>query len=187
MRGYIRNPYTALDSFLQEAVTGHNDVVSGNVTDAIGVTHSIRAPSGMRQMPVGNIIDEQHLTPFSSADLPVDDPRIVRRIPQAGYTPGQYGDMIVIPVNIVAGTDLLALPRPTKTRIHLLIQNTLAANVLYYTFDNPASTINGIQIQPGGNAFYDQVVPQNDLHLFASVSGIILLAYINVDIENGIP
>ncbi|MHB8674550.1 MAG: hypothetical protein ACYDAK_12860 [Candidatus Limnocylindrales bacterium] len=94
------------------------------------------------------------------------------------FSPAQFGNaQIITPVFAAAG-DQLVLPRPaTGQRVFLLIVNNLAASVANVNFDNIASAAIGIQIQPGGNLFMDQFVPQNDIHIFIPIAGVITVAF----------
>lgn len=153
------------------------------VNNNLGVRQ--RTPVGAITRPVGAAIEAQRLTPFHASAASTNDPELLRRIPHASYTPGMYGDMSITPIILAANTSLLALSRPRNTRIYLMIQNTLAANILYAQFGNQAD-INAVQIQPGGNWLFDAVVPQNDLYLFSAAAGTVLVAYVNADIEGAV-
>lgn len=100
----------------------------------------------------------------------------------ATFMPSMYGNaQVITPVWAVAG-DILVLPRPTTgQRVFLLIVNNLAASVANVNFDNVASAAIGIQIQPGGNLFMDQFVPQNDIHIFIPIAGVITVAFCTLD------
>ncbi len=76
--------------------------------------------------------------------------------------------------------DQLVLPRPIGTRTLLIIENDLAApNSIRVNFDKIADANTGLRIVAGGNAFFDAVVPQNNIHVFAPVAGNIILTWIN--------
>ena len=103
----------------------------------------------------------------------------------ATYVPGMYGNAQVITPNFAVAGDQLILPRPaTGTRTFLLIVNNLAASVVNVNFDNVASAAIGIQIQPGGNLFMDQFVPQNDVHIFLPIAGVVTVAFCVIDPTN---
>ena len=98
------------------------------------------------------------------------------------YMPCMYGNAQVITPLFAGAGDLLVLPRPaTGQRVFLLIVNNLAASVANVNFDNVASAAIGIQIQPGGNLFMDQFVPQNDIHIFIPIAGVITVAFCVLD------
>lgn len=105
------------------------------------------------------------------------------------YNPGFYGDMTVIPVVYAGAQDQLVLARPKETRIYLVIVNPLPANSIYVNFDasaEPAAggAVKGVPIAAGNGAWvFDQVVPQNDVHIYAPVAGTILVGFINRNIS----
>lgn len=168
--------------FTRAAIAGDQNTEERFVSDAIRTL--TRTPVGTAQAPVGQIVDAQRLHPFNAQHYPNDSPEVTRRIPHASFDPGMYGDMQVIPIVLEANVDVLALARPVNSRVILIIQNTQAANILFATFDNAATTLNGIQIPAGGNLFFDSPTPQNDLHLLSTAAGTIILSYMNVDIVN---
>lgn len=161
-----------------------NNSQSREIGANLGVAQ--RTPVGTITRPVAAAIDAQRLVPFHASAADSNDPEVLRRIPQASYTPGLYGDLSILPIQLQASQSLIALQRPRNTRIYLCIQNTLAANVLYANFGNLADAQNSIQIQPGGNWLFDAAVPQNDLSLFSTAAGTVLVAYINANIEGAV-
>lgn len=101
------------------------------------------------------------------------------------YRPGMYGEGQLSPITFAGASDILVLPRPGKgIRAWLLIVNDLAASTIRVNFDSSASATIGIAIGPGGNLFMDVVVPQNDIHVFSPIAGLIHIAYINLDPTN---
>lgn len=119
------------------------------------------------------------VTPAQSPDPA--SPDNLRRVSQAVYNPARYGDMSVKPIVYAAAGDSLVLERPRNTRIFAVIQNNLAAGNISVNFDAVASATNGILIAPGGNLLFDNAVPQNDIHVFASGAGFIIVGFINID------
>ena len=86
-------------------------------------------------------------------------------MPGAGPSePKRYGDMQQLSAQLVQNVDNLVLTRSDNLRVFLLIYNSSAVN-LYYAFDQNANAA-CVPIPPGGNLFFDNAVPQNDLHLF---------------------
>lgn len=121
----------------------------------------------------GAMVDAARLqNRFNGAGIPLAEPAY----PGAIYTPGssplpqgnkvvsKYGDMQSLTVNLVNNVDSLVLSRPSGTRVFMLIYNANAAN-LYFAFDQQANA-SSLPIPPGGNLFFDNAVPQNDVHLF---------------------
>jgi hypothetical protein len=101
------------------------------------------------------------------------------------FNPGLYGDAQVLTLIYAAAGDVLAIPRPaTNQRVLLIIVNQLAAGNIMINYDNPGSAASGIPIAAGGNIFYDTVVPQNDVHIWASAAGTVQVSYMNLDITN---
>jgi hypothetical protein len=85
--------------------------------------------------------------------------------------PEKYGFInqteIVIPAAATA-TDQLILPQPTGLRVHLLIINTSATQTIYVAFGQVATVLSGIPILAGNNLFYDNFVPQDEVHVTAN-------------------
>lgn len=96
-----------------------------------------------------------------------------------GVSTIMYGDGDVIPIVFAAAGDQLVLPRPKVRRALLSIINTLAANPINFAFGRQADNVSGVPIPAAGNVFFDNAVPQNDVHVFAPVAGTILVLYIN--------
>lgn len=78
--------------------------------------------------------------------------------------PKRYSDMQQLSAQLVTGIDNLILTRSDNLRVFLLIFNSSAVNI-YYAFDQTANAT-CVPIPPNGNLFFDNAVPQNDLHLF---------------------
>lgn len=94
--------------------------------------------------------------------------------------PLRYGDVLTQVFTFTGAGDQLVLPRPIGTRTLLIIENDLAApNSIRVNFDKIADANTGLRIVAGGNAFFDAVVPQNNIHVFAPVAGNIILTWIN--------
>jgi len=94
----------------------------------------------------------------------------------------KYGD--VTNVNFTVGvTDTVILLRPSTTRIHLIIQNTHATQVLTYAFDRNSNI--GVVLTAGASAFYDIFVPQGDVHISANGAGTTgIIAFANSDLNS---
>ena len=141
------------------------------------------APETMAYAPFGTIFDQRQLQPFHRTLDDALTPEQARRVPQASFTPGNYADMQQQQVSLIDGVDKLVLSRSRSVRIFLLIFNPNAAN-LYFAWDQVAST-SSIPIPPGGNLFFDNAVPQNDLHLFYAGANVnIPIQYMTNDIAN---
>ena len=132
--------------------------------------------------PAGSVLNVDNLLPFKATLTSNMTPEEARRIPAATYAPGQYGDMAQATLVLAAGVDALALTRPKNTRVLMIVYNPTAAN-LFFAFDQVASA-GSLPIAPGGNLFFDNAVPQNDLHLFSVPGGAIPVLYMNVDLPN---
>jgi len=108
-------------------------------------------------------------------------------LPIPMWIPGIYGDMQYKQITYLAlgPFDQLVLLRPVRAqRVFMLIQNNFAAGNILINFDNPASALNGIPINPGGNFLCDNAVPQNDIHVFGPGAGTINISYMEVDITD---
>lgn len=106
-------------------------------------------------------------------------------LPAPQYIPGFYGDLQVRPVTYIVAGDQLVLPRPVRAqRVLLIVQNSLASGNIIVNFDNPASGINGIFIAAQGSIIFDNVVPQNDIHIYSSALTTLVIAYMEVDITD---
>lgn len=114
-------------------------------------------------IPVGLLVDPARLDPFGALRDP-QSPEEQRRVPQAIYNPGIYGDAVQTQGVLASAIDQIVLSRPRSKRVLLIIQNTHAANSLRFAFDDDSS-FRGIQITAGGNISFSAAVPQNDLHL----------------------
>ena len=102
----------------------------------------------------------------------------------AQYSAQQLGDSGSVVVTLAAGVPALALKRPSKARVMLLIQNQNAVGVCAYAFDNAPSIGSSIQIAAGGNRLWDSAVPQGDLWLFSAVICVVVLEFINKDLTD---
>lgn len=146
-----------------------------------------RVDAGQQSMPpIGNIIDESRLEPYRAQITDATTPEEARHIPQSVFNAAVYGDMIQLAIPLASGQEVLALPRPKNTRVFLLIQNTNLAN-LYVAFDQVATT-SGLLIPPSGSAFFDSVVPQNDVHIIygAAAATVVPIFFINADISRAV-
>jgi len=181
---YSDSPYSDVSAFLQERLTGEDAIESDGIDTSIEIAGGTRTPTGSAVRYIGNVIDAQRLRPFNAASHDDKSIEILTRIPQANYNPGQYGDLQILPITLVANADQLCLPRPSITRVMLLIQNTLVAATINITFDNQANAGNSIQLPAGGNLLFDTIVPQNDLHISCASAGVIIVAYMNIDIAH---
>lgn len=101
------------------------------------------------------------------------------------FQPGLWGDALLQTVVFAAPGNLFVLQRPVRAqRVLLIVVNDLAAAVIRVNFDNPATVGIGVAIGPGGNLFFDAVVPQNDINIFSPAAGQIHVAWLNVDATN---
>ena len=104
---------------------------------------------------------------------------------QPQFSPGSFGDALILSVAFGAAGDILALPRPPLgVRTLLIIVNDLPASAIRVNMDSPATATAGIAIQPLGNLLLDAVVPQNDIHIFSPIAGVVTVMYINADVTN---
>lgn len=159
----------------------------GNSGNAI--LHQVRAQGDslasdfLPPAPFGTIFDQRNLSRAERSITPDMTPEQLRKVPQANFNPGQYGDMQQLQVALIDGVDKLVLSRSHNTRIFLLVFNPNAAS-LYFGWDQVAGT-SSIPIPPGGNLFFDQAVPQNDLHLFYAGANVnVPIQYMVVDLAN---
>jgi hypothetical protein len=109
-------------------------------------------------------------------------PPVTRKDSVPVYIDGNYGDSIIIPINIVANQPILALARPSNQRVMLLVQSQFAAGNMFYQFGKPADGFSSIAIIPFGNRLWDSSVPQGDLWLFSAVNGLAVIEYMNNNI-----
>ena len=101
------------------------------------------------------------------------------------YTPSLYGNMLYRPCVYAAPGDNLALASPSiAQRVYLLVVNIYAGSIITLNFDNPASPDNGIPIPPGGHWLFDNVIPQNDIHIFSPIIGYVPIVYLDIDVTN---
>jgi hypothetical protein len=80
----------------------------------------------------------------------------------------KYGYVNIVSFTLAtAGVDVLALNRPSQLRVFLLILNSVgSAGVINVGFDVPALGPGGsITLPAGGMMFFDEFVPQNDIHI----------------------
>ena len=146
------------------------------------------ARMGRGQIPVspglfGQEARERDLVPRARTLDTVATAEEARKVPQATYDAGRYGDFSTVNVFIPANQSALALPRPATKRILLVVQNTTAAP-LFYAFDGLADTAS-LSIPAGFTLFLDAAVPQNNLYLFSgAVAVAVPVGFINLDIEN---
>ncbi len=104
--------------------------------------------------------------------------------PQPVYEAERYGEGQTITIVYgAAGGDVLALPRASLTRTWLLIINDTVLGTIRVNFDSPASASVGIPVPQSGNLFWDVVVPQNNIHIFAPGAGNVQIAFINSNIQ----
>lgn len=101
------------------------------------------------------------------------------------YSPAQFGDGQLSTVVFAGAGNLLVIARPPQfQRVLLIIVNDIAGFNVRVNFDSAANVTTGFPIPPGGNIFFDNVVPQNDIHVFSPVAGNIQVAFMNIDITN---
>lgn len=129
------------------------------------------------------LIDASRLSSLKPLSNP-SDPNVMRKLPQAIYDSGVYGDASIIPFTTAANIDNLVLPRPSAKRIMLIIQ-VLTGPALQINFDAVATNANNcLQINAGGDVFFDARVPQNDIHISSSGITTGVIVYMNSLIEN---
>lgn len=102
----------------------------------------------------------------------------------ATYCPSMYGNMATFPIVFGAAGELVALDRPSQTRISLLVQNLSVVGNIFYCFDRPADNVSCVAIGAGGNRLFDFSVPQGDLHIFSTGAGVVIVEYMNQDISS---
>ena len=102
------------------------------------------------------------------------------------YNPAAYGDgQLSLVVFGGGGVNILVCARPSQfQRTLLIIVNDIAGFNVRVNFDAPANVVLGFPVPPGGNIFFDNVVPQNDIHVFSPVAGNIQVAFMNIDVRN---
>lgn len=143
-----------------------------------GASQFVGLPQGLfgREMRLTNLKTKPQIL---TENTPPDD---ARRIPQATFNPGHYGEAQSVIVT-VSTTGTLALQRPQFKRTLLIIQNPTGANLLFAFGARPTAGSNFIP--PGGGLLFDAIVPQNDLYLSSSAGPVgIPFTYINADIAN---
>lgn len=115
---------------------------------------------------------------------PLQAPPVVKAAPT--FDLGKYGDIQTYPCIFPAAMDELAILRPTKSvRTFLLVVNSLVIpNIITVNFDAPATPTSGIQIPAGGNLFMDYFVPQQDVHVYSPIAGVVQCFYCNVNVAD---
>lgn len=115
---------------------------------------------------------ESEGTPVPS--IPLDMRAGSTLLPRSQQAPTQrftdtlkYGSFINVPLSIGVLSQLVLIKPPSK-RIFLQIQNTHAIQQMFIVFGTPATLITGIRLGPNGSATFDNVVPQDDIHIIAS-------------------
>jgi len=137
-------------------------------------------PPGQRNhVPVdiarGGAISGDSAAPLSFIPPQQNNPNTA---PVAVFDSTGYGNGLIQPIVFAAPGDFLALPRPPSgVRTLLVIENTIAGFVITFNYDAPAAVGTGIQIAAGGNVFFDKVVPQNDIHIFSPVAGVVQIMW----------
>jgi hypothetical protein len=92
----------------------------------------------------------------------------------------RFGDAKVIALIFAgAGGMFNVLPRPATKRIELLIVNSTVVGQIFYNFDQQADNASSVPIGAGGNRLWDAAVPQNNLSIFSSGAGTVILEYMN--------
>jgi hypothetical protein len=137
---------------------------------------AVASPEGeLRRTP--RSIDPSQLGALPEATVEKPAPVEVASLPI--YTPGQFGDSIVIPFILIANVPQLVLQRTKEQRVMLLIQNQNGAGNVFYAYDRVAAVANSIFIPPGGNRLYDSAVPQGNLWLIAPANSVVVIEYMN--------
>jgi len=101
-------------------------------------------------------------------------------LPKAQITePQRYGETILTnPVTLVAA-NAVVLQQPATTRVFLMIQNLDAAADMWINFGANAAVNRGFKLGPGGIAFYDSFVPQDEINVFSVAAVTYALHYAN--------
>ena len=144
------------------------------VSDALRNRSQFLGPQGPT---LGNTFYENVTGPVPQTITADTSAEAARHMPQAVYDPQKYGDAVMATIPVAAGVDTLALPRAMGARLLLVIYNPTLAP-LYFAFGSEA-TVTSMPITSGNYAFFDAVVPQNDLHFFNAAGGNIPVQYIN--------
>jgi len=131
--------------------------------------------SGNSRIPLSSIPPTPHQSALEGKSV----------LPVPMWTPGQYGDLQLRPITYLVTGDQLVLSRPIRAqRVLLIIQNSLATGNIVVNFDNPASGINGIFLAPQGSLIFDNIVPQNDVHIYCFALTTLVIAYMEIDITD---
>lgn len=100
------------------------------------------------------------------------------------YSPSAYADGNVLTITQAANASVLVLQRPVRSqRVNLIIVNDTIGTIRF-NLDAPATATIGIPILPGGNAFFDVFVPQNDIYIFWPNIGNVQVMYANANITS---
>jgi hypothetical protein len=147
-------------------------------SEAAAVRDALKNRNQFLSPTLGNTFDIASVQPPVAQTITADTTaEESRHLPQAVYDPQKYGDAVMATIPVAAGVDTLALPRAMGARLLLVIYNPTLAP-LYYAFGSEA-TVTSMPITSGNYAFFDAVVPQNDLHFFNAAGGNIPVQYIN--------
>ncbi len=163
------------------------DTTRAFIADAVGNDDRNIAPLSLQDRENFSLpsqeIDARRLSPLKPLSNPLD-PNVMRKVPQAVYDAGVYGDASIIPFTTAANVDSLVLQRPSAKRILLIIQ-VQTGPALQINFDADATNANNcLQINAGGDVFFDARVPQNDIHISSSGVTTGIIVYMNSLIEN---
>lgn len=149
--------------------------------------------SGPNKLPVtpGAVLDiHNHDVDLNASPVP----RSMRpdAAPDAGNALGAtavflasgYADGSVLTITQAANASVLVLQRPVRAqRVNLIIVNDTIGTIRF-NLDAPATAAIGIPILPGGNAFFDFFVPQNDIYIFWPNTGNVQVMYANTNVTS---
>ena len=165
---------------------GHDDVAQRIINEEIGNRDNTRAdplsyPAQLPGIGQSQMIDPSRLDSLRSVYDP-DDPTSLRRVPQAVYEPGRYGDAFLIPYSLPTNGSLLILERPKNKRIYLRISQIQGVPT-QVGFGIPAN-VSSTSLALSGDLVFDRAVPQNDIYIAALGNPSIgFILYMNRDIE----
>lgn len=95
------------------------------------------------------------------------------------HADSQMGDMSELVIVLAANQTLQALPRPSRKRVLLQVQNIGGANSANIRFGQ-AATANSQTIAAGGSSSYlANAVPQNELWVFSTAGTTLWIGYID--------
>lgn len=162
-------------------------VLKGEQADIYAALHGLRSGavnagiSVADTPPIGIGAGDLRQSPAPAVLTAETPPDVARKIPQSTFEPSRYGPWVPLSIPLVANQDTVALTRPHGLRVLLVIYNS-TLGPLFFSFDQEASA-QSMPILAGNYAFFDAVVPQNDLHLMAPAGGQVPIGYINTSAD----